>query len=176
MIALYKSAWGSAPGSPWGYTSGTEEELFTGLLELGQVEQPMRDVWVGFVEDSNPNQRIVNLRKQIIERHSVMFESLTDLRDLKDKLTARLESWQTFAGAKVPRHVDLMPSSGKDVLRAANLRLQGEKLVDLGQPDAGRGSLKEAAVLGARRALGVRAIPPPRWRPGRRVRRNAEGN
>ncbi|TDE02811.1 hypothetical protein [Jiangella asiatica] len=24
MIVLFKSAWGSEPGSPWGYTSGTE--------------------------------------------------------------------------------------------------------------------------------------------------------
>lgn len=29
LIALFKSSWGSEPGSPWGYTSGTEEELFT---------------------------------------------------------------------------------------------------------------------------------------------------
>ena len=35
LIALFKGSWGSEPGSPWGYTSGTEEELFTGLLELG---------------------------------------------------------------------------------------------------------------------------------------------
>ncbi len=64
MMVLFRGAWGSAPGSPWGYTSGTEEELFTGLLELGQAEQPMRDVWVGFVEDSNPNERIVKLRQR----------------------------------------------------------------------------------------------------------------
>ncbi len=148
MIALFKNAWGSAPGSPWGYTSGTEEELFTGLLELGQAEQPMRDLWAGFVEDPAPDDRILRLRQQIIDGHSVMFESITDLRDLKEKLTDRLESWEELAGVKIPRHVDLMPSSGKDVLRAANLRLRGEKLVELGHAEAGRASLKEAAVLG----------------------------
>lgn len=41
-----------------------------------------------------------------------------------------------------------MPSSGKDVLGAANLRLRGEKLVELGQPEAGLAALEEAAVLG----------------------------
>lgn len=148
MIVLFKSAWGSEPGSPWGYTSGTEEELFTGLLELGQVEQPMRDIWFAFIDDPNPNERIVKLRQEIVDRHSVMFESITDLRDLKRKLTERLESWEAFAGTKIPRHVDLLPSSGKDVLRAANLRLRGEKLVNLGQPEAGRAALKEAAALG----------------------------
>ena len=30
LIALFKGSWGSEPGSPWGYTSGTEEELFMG--------------------------------------------------------------------------------------------------------------------------------------------------
>lgn len=148
MIVLFKSAWGSAPGSPWGYTSGTEEELFTGLLELGQVEQPMRDLWVCFVEDPAPDDRIVKLRQEMIDRHSVMFESINGLRDLKEKLTDRLESWEELAGTKAPRHIDLLPSSGVEMLRAANLRLRGEKLIDLGQTDAGRDSLHEAAVMG----------------------------
>jgi tetratricopeptide (TPR) repeat protein len=148
MIVLFKRAWGSEPGSPWGYTSGTEEELFTGLLELGQAEQPMRDLWVGFIDDPTPSAQIVELRQQIIARHSVMFESITDTEDLKEKLTDRLESWEALAGTKIPRHIDLLPSSGKDVLRAANLRLRGEKLIELGQPDAGRAALKVAADLG----------------------------
>lgn len=148
MIALFKNAWGSTPGSPWGYTSGTEEELFTGLLELGQAEQPMRDLWVGFVKDLAPDDRILTLRQKIIDVHSLMFESITDSRDLKVKLTDRLRLWEEHAGAKTPRHVDLMPSSGKDVLRAANLRLRGEKFVELGQPETGRVLLQEAAVLG----------------------------
>ena len=148
MIVLFKRAWGSEPGSPWGYTSGTEEELFTGLLELGQPEQPMRDVWVGFIDAANPDQQIIELRQQIVDRHSVMFESITDLRDLKAKLADRLESWETLAGSKIPRHIDLMPSSGNDVLRAANLRIRGEKLVELGQPVAGQAALEEAADLG----------------------------
>lgn len=148
MIALFKASWGSAPGSPWGYTSGTEEELFTGLLELGQSGQPMRDLWVGFVADPAPDERIVKLKQQIINDHSVLFESISGSRDLKEKLAERLKSWQDLAGNKIPRHVDLLPSSGKDVLRSANLRLRGEKLIDLGQTVAGRAALQEAAVLG----------------------------
>jgi tetratricopeptide (TPR) repeat protein len=148
MIVLFKRDWGSEPGSPWGYTSGTEEELFAGLLELGQPEQPMRDIWVGFIDDPTPNEPIVKLRQQIIDRHSVMFESIADLQDLKVKLADRLESWEALAGYKTPRHVDLLPSSGKDVLRAASLRIRGEKLIDLGQPEAGRTALEEAAALG----------------------------
>jgi tetratricopeptide (TPR) repeat protein len=148
MIVLFKRSWGSAPGSPWGYTSGTEEELFTGLLQLGQAEQPMRDLWVGFASDPAPDDRIVKLRQQIIDGHSVMFESIGGLRDLKERVTDRLKSWEDLSGTKIPRHVDLLPSSGKEVLRAANLRLRGEKLIDLGQTEAGRASLKEAGILG----------------------------
>jgi tetratricopeptide (TPR) repeat protein len=148
LVALFKASWGSEPGSPWGYTSGSEEELFTGLLELGQAEQPMRDVWVAFLDHPTPADQIVKLRRQMSTHHSMMYESIADIRELKEKLTERLKAWEASAGSKVPRHVDLLPSSGKDVLRAASLRLHGEKLVDLGQAEAGRAALKEAAALG----------------------------
>jgi tetratricopeptide (TPR) repeat protein len=148
LIALFKGSWGSEPGSPWGYTSGTEEELFMGLLELGEAERPMRDVWVAFLDHPSPSEQIVKLRDQMSHRHSIMYESVTDIRDLKTKLTERLETWEALAVFKVVQHVELLPSSGKDVLRSANLRLRGEKLVDLGQAEAGGSALKEAAVLG----------------------------
>jgi tetratricopeptide (TPR) repeat protein len=148
LVTLFKGSWGSEPGGPWGYTSGTEEELFTGLLELGRAEQPMRDVWVAFLNHPSPAEQIVKLRERMSRQHVMMYESISDTRDLKEKLTERLETWETLAGSKVPRHVDLLPSSGRDVLRAANLRLRGEKLVDLGQAEAGGTALREAAVLG----------------------------
>src|SRR4051794_26792352 len=148
LVALFKGSWGSEPGSPWGYTSGSEEELFTGLLELGRPEQPMRDVWVAFLAHSSPAEQIVKLRGQMSRHHVVMYESIADIRELRTKLTERLEGWEALAGSKVLRYVDLLPSSGKNVLRAANLRLRGEKLVDLGQAEAGRAALQEAAVLG----------------------------
>jgi tetratricopeptide (TPR) repeat protein len=148
LVALFKGSWGSEPGSPWGFTSGSEEELFTGLLELGRAEQPMRDVWVAFLDHPSPAEQIVKLREQMSHHHAVMYEPIADTHDLKTKLTERLEAWEVLAGFKVPRHVDLLPSSGKDVLRAANLRLRGEKLVDLGQTEVGRADLQEAAVLG----------------------------
>jgi tetratricopeptide (TPR) repeat protein len=148
LIALFKGSWGSEPGSPWGYTSGTEEELFAGLLDLSQPEQPMRDVWVAFLHHPSPAEQVVRLREQMSRRHSMMYEAITDIRDLKEKLTDRLDTWEALAGSKVVQHIDLLPSSGKDVLQAANLRLRGAKLVDLGQAEAGRIALKEAAVLG----------------------------
>ncbi len=118
LVALFKGSWGSEPGSPWGYTSGTEEELFTGLLELGRAEQPMRDVWVAFLDHPSPSDQIVKLRQQMSRHHSMMYESIADIRELKEKLTERLEAWEASVGSKVHRHVDLLPSSGKDVLGA----------------------------------------------------------
>lgn len=148
LIVLFKRQWGSRSGSPWGYTSGTEEELFTGLLELGQASQPMRDVWIGFIDASDVDHRIDELRKQMTRNHAIMYESIADTRDLKEKLSQRLIGWATAIAAKVPRHIDMLPSSGRDVLRASNLRLRGEKLIELGQPDAGFAALQEAASLG----------------------------
>jgi tetratricopeptide (TPR) repeat protein len=148
LLAIFKQSWGSEPGSPWGYTSGTEEELFTALLELGRAEKPMRDVWIAFVGHPSPAEQIVKLREQLGRHHAMMYEAIRDVRELKAKLTDRLKAWEEMAGTKIHRNVDLLPSSGKDVLRAANLRLRGEKLVELGQPAAGREALREAAVLG----------------------------
>lgn len=148
MVVLFKEKWGSEPGSPWGYTSGTEEELFTGLLELGQSDQPMRDVWVTFMSHAAPEERVQRLKEQMIREHSLLFEATSDIRELKNKLSERLLSWEDTASIKRPRHIDLVSSTGREMLRAAKLRIAGEKLVDLGQPAIGRASLAEAAAIG----------------------------
>jgi tetratricopeptide (TPR) repeat protein len=148
IISIFRKSWGSEPGSPWGYTSGTEEELFTGLLQLGQSERPMRDVWVAFLNAAEPDPRITRLQEQMKNSHALMYEALADVRDFKTKLAARLEGWAAAVGPKVPRHIDLLPSSGKDLLKASTLRRDGEKLVELGLPDDGQKHLEEAAAIG----------------------------
>lgn len=148
MIVMFKEKWGSEPGSPWGYTSGTEEELFTGLLELGQGDQPMRDVWVAFMSHASAEERVTRLKEQMVREHSMLFEATPGVRELKEKLTERLASWENMASAKRQRHIDLISSTGREMLKAARLRIAGEKLVDLGQPAAGRASLAEAAAIG----------------------------
>lgn len=148
LIAMFRERWGSEPGSPWGYTSGTEEELFTALLELGETERPMRDVWVAFLAHDAPAVEIVQLRDQLNTKHAILYESIVDARDLREKLGERLRSWAPSVGVKVANHVDLKPSSGIDVLRAARLRLRGQKLVELGEHQAGLSSLRDAALIG----------------------------
>lgn len=148
MIVLFKERWGSTPGSPWGYTSGTEEELFTGLLELGQSDQPMRDVWVTFMRHAMPDDRVTSLRDQMKREHAMLFETVADVRELKTMLTERLEGWESATGPKQARHVDLVSSAGNEVLRAAKLRIAGEKLVELGQHETGKATLHEAAAIG----------------------------
>lgn len=148
MILLLKASWGSAPGSPFGYTSGTEEELFTGLLELGIPEQPLEDIWVGFVDHPAPALEITELKTQLQDRHSLLYESITGELDLERKLSDRLEGWQKTAGMKTARRLDLLPRSGRDVLGAAKKRLEGESLIKLGQTDLGFERLEEAARIG----------------------------
>jgi tetratricopeptide (TPR) repeat protein len=147
LVALFKKSWGSEPGSPWGYTSGTEEELFTGLLDLGQGDRPMRDVWVAFMSASEPALQIRELREQMSRRHAMMYESVSDAYELKEKFADRLNGWSTIT-PKSPRHIDLLPTSGKDVLRAASLCRDGKKLVELGIPEQGMSKLREASALG----------------------------
>lgn len=148
LIALFKKKWGSATGSSWGFTSGTEEELFTGLLELGRSEQPMRDIWLAFVDGSDPDPPIVELRDRVAASHALMYENLASDTDLKAKLRERLVAWEPFADAKIARNVDLLSSSGRDALGAQRHRFRGEKLIELGQGDAGLAALNEAYLLG----------------------------
>lgn len=149
MIVLFKESWGSDPGGPFGYTSGTEEELFTGLLELGSNERPLEDIWVAFVKAQDPAPEVVALRDQMKRSHSLLFDSIHG--DLDTKLTDRLEDWQHQAGKKTARWVNLQPRSGKDVLGAAKKRKEGEFLIRIGQPIAGLKSLKESVDIGGPR-------------------------
>lgn len=146
MVVLFKQSWGSNPGGPFGYTSGTEEELFTGLLDLGSRERPLEDIWVGFIETPDPAPEITELKEQIHSRHSLLYDSIHG--DLDTKLTARLEDWQHSAGRKTPRWINLKPQTGKDILGAAKKRNEGEMLIRLGHADAGMKLLKESAETG----------------------------
>ena len=148
VVALFRRDWGSAPGSPWGYTSGTEEELFTGLIDLARLDRPMRDVWVGFLNHSNPDPRVSDLRKQVVAKHSMYYEALRNPADLVTKLTERLRNWALLASHKAPQYVELLPSSGKEVLKAAGFRSRGETLIGLGETAAGRSLLHDAATIG----------------------------
>lgn len=148
LVAVFKERWGSETGSSWGYTSGTEEEIFTGLLELGQADQPMRDVWIGFVDSPAPGSAVSTFKAQLIERHSMLFESVTDVLDFADKISARLDGWGVDSAVKTPRHIELVSSTGSEVLRAARLRIEGEKLIELGQAGAGSANLRRAAAIG----------------------------
>jgi len=151
MIVLFKSSWGTDPGGPFGYTSGTEEELFTGLLALGLRDQPLEDMWVGFIDDPAPAVEIVELQAQLHQRHSFLYEKIADSGDLEQKLIERLVGWQKNAGTKTARWLDLLPRSGRDVLGAARKRIQGESLIQLGQTDAGFQLLEEASQIGGPR-------------------------
>jgi tetratricopeptide (TPR) repeat protein len=147
MICLFKKNWGSEPGGPLAYTSGTEEELFTALLGLGREEHPMRDVWLAFMDTDGVNEEVSELKNQIQERHALLYDSASDLQDFRRKLEQRLHGWVTV-GPKEPRNIDLLPRSGRDVLGADRLRRRGERLVELGHADLGTKTLHEAVDIG----------------------------
>ncbi|MBT0566733.1 lipopolysaccharide assembly protein LapB [Williamsia sp. CHRR-6] len=148
MLVLFRKSWGSEPGSPWGYTSGTEEELFTGLLQLGQDHRLLRDIWVAFIDEPERDPKITQLQDQMKKTHSLMYETIQDTAALKCKLSDRLGGWVSHVGSKVARHVDLIPSSGRDLLQASRCLRDGEKLIELGQLEAGRGQLRRASEHG----------------------------
>lgn len=147
LICIFKSQWGSNPNGDSGYTSGTEEELFTALLGLADPGHPMRDVWVAFGNSVKVRREVKELRNQIISKGSLLFETTDGPADFTTKLSRRLTGWRQ-ASKKHPRTVDLVPRSGRDVLRAAYLRRTGERLIELGQSNLGLESLEQAVNLG----------------------------
>lgn len=149
MVVLFKEAWGSEPGGPLGYTSGTEEELFTGLLALGTKDRPLQDIWVGFVSAHSPSEEVLALKSQIQNQHALLYDIIDG--DLDTKLTERLRDWQQTSGQKTTKWIGLVPRSGKDVIGAAQNRANGELLISLGQAEAGIQKLKLATELGGPR-------------------------
>lgn len=153
LIVLFKSEWGSPSGSPWGYTSGTEEELFTGLLALQDRDAPLRDVLLVFVESPSPATEITALKEQLRRHHAIYYETVNGVRELRTILKRRLKTWSEDSTAKQPRTVELTPSSGKDVLRADADRREGLQLADMGLTDQARSRLGSAAATGDPRAM-----------------------
>ncbi|WP_285100918.1 tetratricopeptide repeat protein [Promicromonospora sp. MEB111] len=147
FLAVLKKSWGSDPGGALEYTSGTEEELFTALLDLGNKSRPMRDVWVAFMDAPDAAPEIKDLRTQIQSRHALLYETIATTIELRQKLTQLLHGWGNVA-QKEARNVGLIPRSGRDILGADHLRQQGEALVELGYPDAGNAKLETAAEIG----------------------------
>lgn len=147
MLVIFKDRWGSSPGGALGYTSGTEEELFTALLDLGRPTRIMRDVWVAFVSAASPAPELLELREQIKTNNALLYDAPTDSLEFRRMLTERLRGW-ALAGEKAARSIDLRPRSGIDVLRADRLRQHGELLMEYGDPKTGIEKLEEAANLG----------------------------
>ncbi len=147
MIVMFKERWGSNPGGQTGYSSGTEEELFTGLLALGRPESPMRDIWVAFMPGREPEDQVRALRHSMEEHHALLYENPSNPADLKERLGRRLRGWAN-SEAKVVRAVNLLPASGLDVLGAQTARLEGERLISLGVVDLGIARLERAVDLG----------------------------
>lgn len=145
LIVLLKDNWGSEPGSRWGYSSGTEEELFTGLLELQDRHAPMRDVFIIFLEGGTPSREIAALRDQLNTTHGLMYEPAASEAQLVAAVKRRVHAWAKDISPKQPRHVPLTPSSGQDVLAADAARRDGLKLADMGLLDEAADKLSHAA-------------------------------
>ncbi|MGF0115461.1 tetratricopeptide repeat protein [Promicromonospora sp. Marseille-Q5078] len=147
LICIFKKNWGSNPGGPVGFTSGTEEELFTALLGLGRDAHPMRDVWLAFIDADDPSSEVEELKRQVQVKNALFYESVSDLRDFRTKLIERLRGWAART-RKEPRSIDLVPRSGRDILGADRLRRRGEMLFEYGHAELGAEAMQEAVRKG----------------------------
>ncbi len=153
VIVIFRASWGSATGSRWGYTSGTEEELFTGLLALHDQDAPVRDVWVIFLETPRVDSKIALLREQLDAEHSLYYSTCESEDGLISILGRKLEIWGSGVGPKQALTVSLTPSSGMEVLKADILRRDGLTLANLGYMDLAEDKLARAANYDDPRAI-----------------------
>lgn len=99
--------WGSNPGAPEGYTSGTEEEYHKALELLADPGKDMRDISVFFktVEParlSDPGEQlrsVLDFKKVLEQEKKLLFQQFDDIAEFEGALRMFLASW-------VRRHED----------------------------------------------------------------------
>jgi tetratricopeptide (TPR) repeat protein len=93
--------WGSNPGAPEGYTSGTEEEFHKALELLHDPAKDMRDISVFFknVEParlSDPGEQlkaVLSFKKSLEEEKKLLFQQFDDINEFEGALRMFLASW-----------------------------------------------------------------------------------
>lgn len=149
MICLFKSDWGSDPGGDELYSSGTEEELFQGLLAALDKELPMKDIWLCFVEAADVSPSVLDFKKRVTYSKSLLYVQAEDTEDLKEKVRNRIASWaEKSAAGKKPRAFDLETSTGKHPIRLRQDSLLAVETIEAGRQDIGLTKLREIAIDG----------------------------
>lgn len=150
MLCVFRQNWGSPPGGNI-YSSGTEEELFLGLLKLADAKSLMRDVCLVFTEYKGERREpeVQNLQDQVVKAKALLFERVENIADYTERVRARLLEWAALSDEKAPQFAHITPSSGRDVIGAFHLRTQGETLASLGVIDHAETRFKEAISIGA---------------------------
>lgn len=149
MLCVFRKRWGSPPGGDL-YSSGTEEELFTGLLSLGDTKRPMRDVCLVFAEypGERRDKEVTDLQEQVVQSKALFFEHVISQTDYCKRLRRRLLQWAGISGTKPSLLIGLKPRSGRDVIRANQLRMEAEILASLGLVDNAEVQFKKAVSFG----------------------------
>lgn len=101
LFLVLHDRWGSNPGAPEGYTSGTEEEFNKALEFLPDPQKFMRDIYVFFktVEParlSDPGrqlQAVLDFKKKLEQEKKLLFQQFDDAGEFEGALRMFLTSW-----------------------------------------------------------------------------------
>lgn len=156
LLVLLWDRWGSAASVSGGFSSGTEEEFFTGLADLAEAQAPMRDVLVLFkaVEPrqlSDPGEQLAQVlafRQRLEASKEILFHTFDTEADLVLRLEQNLRKWSGHTGPKEPRHVGLGPVQVEQaVATAADLgQLGSEEILARAEDLETRGLATQAEV------------------------------
>lgn len=150
VIVLFKNKWGSSPGrTVWGFTSGTEEELFIGLKGIIDDSSTVSDILVVFIEgeDSKPDSEITKLKKQIEDKHVLQYKVANKDEDVLTIVQQNLTRW-VKGNVQLNSSFDLVPSSGKPILQVCERLKTGLQRVKMGEIEKAEKDLLYAATNG----------------------------
>jgi tetratricopeptide (TPR) repeat protein len=93
--------WGSNPGAPEGYTSGTQEEYHKALEFRAAATKPLRDIVVFFkavppnrLSDPGPQlTAVLDFKRSLEEERKLLFHQFDDPQDFENRLRMFLASW-----------------------------------------------------------------------------------
>ena len=146
-VVMFKEKWGSWPSKAKIYTSGTEEEFFTGLLCTISDDYPMKDVSVFFIDSQSQEAGLEGFKKRLQESYAALYKN-SSKDSLRKDFRNLLKSFVEGSHAEISNDTSLLTSGGYDLLTAELALNTANDSYDMSQIDTARKFYTKAAKFG----------------------------
>lgn len=146
-VVLFKEKWGTPPSKKEIYSSGTEEEFFTGLLCTISDDYPMKDVSVFFVDSQSQEPELEEFKSRLQESYAALYKS-SSKNSLRKDFRDLLKSFVEGPHGEISNDTSLLTSRDKDLLTAELALKTANDAYGMHQVDKAREFYKRAAESG----------------------------